>query len=216
MSFICEAKKASPSKGLIAPTFPYLDIARDYEAAGAAAISCLTEPFRFLGDDRYLREIAETVSIPVLRKDFTVDEYMIYEARALGAAAVLLIVSLLSEEELRAYRQLAEELGMAALVETHDEREIETALHSGARILGVNNRDLTTFDVNLENSRRLRAMVPPDVVYVAESGIRAPQDVAAMAAVGADAVLVGEMLMRASDKRAMLAEMRAAAEGASS
>ncbi len=170
MSFICEVKKASPSKGLIAPDFPYLSIAGEYEAAGASAISCLTEPFYFLGRDAYLQEIAEKVSIPVLRKDFTVDPYMIYQAAALGASAVLLICALLKEEELREYRLLAESLGLDALVEAHDEQEVEKALRSGAKIIGVNNRDLRTFEVDVHNSLRYRALAPDHVVFVSEAG----------------------------------------------
>ncbi len=208
LSFICECKKASPSKGLIAPDFPYLEIAREYEAAGADCISVLTEPKWFLGRDEYLREIAAAVSIPCLRKDFTVDEYMIYEAKALGAEAVLLICAILDEAQLRDYRALCDELGLAALVEAHDETEVEMALRAGGRILGVNNRNLKDFSVDPENSRRLREAIPPEVLFVSESGIRCAADVAALRAMGADAVLVGETLMRAGDKKAKLAELR--------
>ena len=177
MSYICEVKKASPSKGLIAPDFPYLAIAKEYEQAGASAISCLTEPFYFQGADQYLREIAATVQIPVLRKDFTVDEYMIYQAKSLGASAVLLICAILDDGELRAYRQLAKELGLDALVEAHDEYEVDRALNLGAEIVGVNNRDLRTFQVDMNNSIRLRKMAPDNVVFVSESGIRTPEDI---------------------------------------
>ena len=156
ISFICECKKASPSKGLIAPEFPYLQIAEEYEAAGADGISVLTEPKWFLGSDEYLREIADAVSIPCLRKDFTVDEYMIYEAKVLGASAVLLICSILGESEIREYLQICDEFGLSALVETHDEREVQMALDAGARVIGVNNRNLKDFSVNTDNSRRLR------------------------------------------------------------
>lgn len=210
ISFICEVKKASPSKGIIAEDFPYLQIAKDYESAGAAAISCLTEPFRFKGSDAYLREIAKNVKIPVLRKDFTISEYMIYEAKALGAAAVLLICSILSEEELREYLALAHSLGMSALVEAHDENEIETAVRIGARIIGVNNRDLKTFSVNTENSTRLRSLVPPDRIFVSESGIQTAADVDKLRRIGANAALIGETLMRAPDKKAKLDELRGA------
>jgi indole-3-glycerol phosphate synthase len=200
---------------VIAEDFPYLDIARDYEAAGAAAISVLTEPEFFQGRDEYLTQIAQTVALPVLRKDFVLDAYQIYEARALGAAAVLLIVALLSDEQLVAWRELAESLGMAALVEAHDHRELQRALNSGAGIVGVNNRDLKTFQVDLATAERLRPEVPAGVLFVAESGIQTPADVARMAAAGADAVLIGESLMRAPDRRAALAELRqAAARGA--
>ena len=187
MSYICEVKKASPSKGLIASEFPYLEIAKEYEAAGASAISCLTEPFYFMGSDTYLREITETVDIPVLRKDFTVDKYMIYQAKALGASAVLLICAILDDEQLRAYGQLAEELGMSALVEAHTEEEISRALAADARILGVNNRNLKNFQVDIAQSRRLRAMVPEDVLFVSESGIKTPEDIAALRKNGTDA-----------------------------
>ena len=208
LSFICECKKASPSKGLIASDFPYLQIAEEYEAAGADAISVLTEPKWFLGSDEYLREIAEKVSIPCLRKDFTVDPYMIYEARLLGAAAVLLICSILDPEELREYRELCEELGLSALVEAHDEEEIRTALDAGARIIGVNNRNLKDFTVDTENSRRLRSLIPGDVLFVSESGVRDAEDVEKLREIGVDAVLVGEALLRAKDKRQMLRQLK--------
>ena len=208
LSFICECKKASPSKGLIAPDFPYLDIARDYEAAGADAISVLTEPKWFLGADAYLAEIAAAVKVPCLRKDFIVDEYMICEAKMLGAAATLLICAILEEPQLRDYLALCGELGLSALVEAHDETEIEKALRSGARIIGVNNRNLKDFSVDTNNSGRLRALVPNGLLFVAESGIKTPEDVATLREAGVDAVLVGETLMRAADKKAMLAALR--------
>jgi indole-3-glycerol phosphate synthase len=208
LAFICECKRASPSKGLIAPEFPYIDIAKDYEAAGAEAISVLTEPKWFLGRDEYLREIAEAVSIPCLRKDFTVDEYMLYQARLLGASAVLLICAILDAAELKDYLQICDALGLSALVEAHDEAEVEMALNAGARIIGVNNRNLKDFTVDTENSRRLRAMIPADVLFVSESGVKDAADVAAARAMGANAVLVGEALMRSADKRAKLAELR--------
>ncbi len=208
ISFICEVKRASPSKGMIAEDFPYLDIARDYESAGAAAISCLTEPFWFKGKDEYLTEIASAVSIPVLRKDFTVDEYMIYQAKTLGASAVLLICSILSREQLAEYLGIAHSLGLSALVEAHDEEEVRTALAVGAGIIGVNNRDLKTFTVDIHNSARLRKLVPPEVLFVSESGIRTAADVAALRENGTNAVLIGETLMRSPDKKAALAELR--------
>lgn len=207
MSFICEVKKASPSKGLIAPDFPYLQIAKEYEAAGASAISVLTEPEYFLGSDQYLKEIAQAVSIPVLRKDFTVDAYQIYEAKTLGAAAVLLICALLSEEQLKEYLKIAHSLGLSALVEAHDEAEVEKAVKSGARIIGVNNRDLKTFTVDLNNSVRLRSLIPADRIYVSESGIRGAEDVGVLYGNGTNAVLIGETLMRSPDKGAMLKEL---------
>ena len=208
ISFICECKKASPSKGLIAPDFQYLDIAKEYEAAGADCISVLTEPKWFLGSDRYLKEIAEEVSIPCLRKDFTVDEYMIYEAKLLGASAVLLICSILSGEQIREYIAVCDKLGLSALVEAHDEDEVKTAVNAGARIIGVNNRNLKDFSVDTENSRRLREMIPRDVLFVSESGVSGAEDVRKLRDIGADAVLVGEALMRAEDKRAKLRELR--------
>lgn len=208
ISMICECKKASPSKGLIAPDFPYLQIAKDYEAAGADCISVLTEPKWFLGSNDYLREIAAAVSIPCLRKDFTVDAYMIYEAKVLGASAVLLICSILTERQLQTYLDLCTDLGLSALVEAHDEGEIHMALEAGAQIIGVNNRNLKDFSVDSENSRRLRQLVPENVLFVSESGVRTADDVAAAQAMGADAVLIGEALMRAADKKARLAELR--------
>lgn len=208
ISFICECKKASPSKGLIAPEFPYVQIAEEYEAAGADCISVLTEPKWFFGSDKYLKEIADAVSIPCLRKDFTVDEYMIYEAKVLGASAVLLICSILGESEIREYLQICDEFGLSALVETHDEREVQMALDAGARMIGVNNRNLKDFSVNTDNSRRLRELIPSEVLFVSESGVQTAEDVAALRAIGADAVLIGETLMRAADKKAKLAELR--------
>lgn len=208
LAFICEVKKASPSKGLIAPEFPYVQIAKDYEAAGADAISVLTEPRWFLGSKEYLNEIADAVSVPCLRKDFTVDEYMIWSARARGASAVLLICAILDDARLRAFRELADELGLSALVEAHEEREVERALKAGARVVGVNNRDLRDFTVDTGNSARLRSLIPDDVLYVSESGVKTAEDVAQLRTMGADAVLIGETLMRAADKTAKLAELR--------
>ncbi len=210
VSFICECKKASPSKGLIAPNFPYLEIAKEYEAAGADCISVLTEPKWFLGNDEYLKEIAESVLIPCLRKDFTVDEYQIYQAKVLGASAVLLICSVLTEDQMKDYIRICDELGISALVEVHDEQEVQTALNTGARIIGVNNRNLKDFSVDTDNSRRLRELIPPNVLFVSESGVRTAEDVETLRKIGADAVLIGETLMRASDKRAKLAELRGA------
>lgn len=208
IAFICECKKASPSKGLIASDFPYLQIAKGYERAGANAISVLTEPKWFLGSDDYLAEVASAVSIPCLRKDFTVDDYMIYEAKLLGASAVLLICSILSKQQIADYIELCDALGMSALVEAHDDEEVRVALEAGARIIGVNNRNLKDFTVDTENSKRLRELVPTDVLFVAESGIKTAEEVAAMRNVGADAVLVGETLMTADDKAAKLLELR--------
>ncbi len=206
--FICEVKKASPSKGVIAEEFPYLQIAKEYEGAGADCISVLTEPDYFLGKDEYLSEIKKEVSIPVLRKDFTVDEYQIYQAKTLHADCILLICSLLSEEELRKYIEICEELGLSALVETHDEAEIQMAVRAGARMLGVNNRNLKTFEVDIHNSERLRALVPTDILFVAESGIRNRSDIEVLENANVNGVLIGETLMRSTDKKAELDKLR--------
>ena len=208
ISFVCECKKASPSKGLIAPDFPYLQIAKEYENAGADGISVLTEPKWFLGSDQYLAEIANAVSIPCLRKDFTVDEYMIYEAKVLGASAVLLICAILTEEQIKEYIHVCDTLGLSALVEAHDESEVQAALNAGARLIGVNNRNLKDFSVDTENSRRLRKLIPRDVLFVSESGVSSAEDVEKLREIGADAVLIGETFMRAPDKNAKLAELR--------
>lgn len=208
ISFICECKKASPSKGVIAEDFLYMQIAKDYEKAGADCISVLTEPKWFLGSNDYLREIADTVSIPCIRKDFTVDDYMIYEAKMLGAKAVLLICSILTPEQIKAHIKVCDTLGISALVEAHDENEVKTAVESGARIIGVNNRNLSDFSVDTDNSRRLRELVPPDVCFVSESGVKSAEDIAKLREIGADAVLIGETLMRAEDKSAKLRELK--------
>lgn len=208
LQFICEVKKASPSKGVIAQDFPYLQIAQEYEQAGAAAVSVLTEPFWFQGSSAYLKEIAGTLCIPVLRKDFTVDEYMIYEAKVLGADAVLLICAILDDEELNRYHALAESLGLSALVEVHDEEEARRALAAGAKIIGVNNRNLKDFTVDISNSLRIRPMIPKEVVFVSESGMKTEADIRALRENGTDAVLIGETLMRSADKKEMLARLK--------
>ncbi len=208
MAFICECKKASPSRGLISPEFPYLQIATEYERAGAEAISVLTEPEWFLGSDAILQEIAGQVRLPCLRKDFTVDAYMLYEARLLGASAALLICAILDEAQLRDDLDVCDALGLSALVECHDEAEIDMALHAGARVVGVNNRNLKDFSVDTGHSGRLRERIPRDVLFVSESGIRTREDVAALERLGVDAVLVGEALMTSPDKGARLRELR--------
>lgn len=208
ISFICECKKASPSKGIIAEDFPYLQIAKEYEKAGADCISVLTEPKWFLGSDEYLQEIAYNVSIPCIRKDFTVDDYMIYEAKLLGAKAVLLICSILSQNQIKEYISVCDKLGLSALVEAHDEKEVITAVESGARIIGVNNRNLNDFSVDTGNSRRLRELVPDNILFVSESGVKSAEDINLLRQAGADAVLIGETLMKADDKTAKLAELR--------
>ena len=208
LSFICECKKASPSKGIIAEDFPYLDIAKAYETAGADCISVLTEPKWFLGSDEYLREIAANVSTPCIRKDFTVSDYMIYEAKILGAKAVLLICAILDDRELAEYIKICDGLGLSALVEAHDGEEIKRALNAGARIVGVNNRNLKDFTVDISNAGKLRDMVPKNVIYVSESGIKDKYDIKNAYDSGADAVLIGETLMRATDKKQMLDELK--------
>jgi len=208
LSFICELKKASPSKGVIAETFPYLDIAREYAVAGADAISCLTEPKWFLGSDQIFAEVRAAVDIPMLRKDFTVDAYQIYQAKAMGADAVLLICAILPQDTIRRFLALCRELGLSALTEAHDAAEIETAISAGARIIGVNNRNLKDFSVDTGNSRRLKELVPEGVLFVSESGINTAEDVMQLRESGVDAVLIGEALMRATDKKGMLNRFR--------
>ena len=208
IAIIAEVKRASPSKGLIAEDFDYLKIAKEYEEAGASAISVLTEPYFFKGDNEYLKEIAETVSIPVLRKDFVVDEYMIWEAKLLGASAVLLISSILDIASLKKYLDLAHDLGLSAIVETHDGDEIRMAMNVGAEIIGVNNRNLEDFTVDIENSINLRRCVGHDVIFISESGIKTHEDVARLKENDVDAVLIGETLMKSDDKKAMISELK--------
>ena len=208
LSFICEVKKASPSKGVIARDFPYLDIARDYEAAGADCISCLTEPKWFLGSDDIFREIRAAVSTPMLRKDFTVSDYQLYQSRLMGADCVLLICALLDTKTLAQYLAVCDELGLSALVETHDADEIRSAVAAGAKIIGVNNRNLKDFTVDTANSKKLRDLIPEDIIFVSESGVKSTDDIRAIREIGADAVLIGETLMRADDKKKKLDELR--------
>ena len=208
LSFICECKKASPSKGIIAEDYPYLQIAKDYEAAGADCISVLTEPKWFLGSNDYLKEITAEVSTPVIRKDFTVDEYMIYEAKVLGASAVLLIVSILSKEDIIKYIGICDELGISALVECHDEAEIDIALEAGARLVGVNNRNLKDFSVDMNLAKSLRNRVPEGKAFISESGVKGRDDIEALLEIGADGVLIGETLMRQPDKTKALNELK--------
>ncbi|MDR0508854.1 MAG: indole-3-glycerol phosphate synthase TrpC [Candidatus Methanoplasma sp.] len=207
IAFICEIKKASPSKGIIAEDFPYLNIAREYEAAGASAISVLTEPEFFQGSDKHLAEIREAVDVPILRKDFIIDKFQIEQSACLGADAVLFICAILTPAELAGYIEESDRFGLSCLVEVHDEDELRTALDAGARVIGVNNRDLRTFDVDIGNSIRLRSLVPQNVIFVAESGIRTAEDVDDLRKHGVDAVLVGETLMRSADKGAALAAL---------
>jgi len=207
VSFICEVKKASPSKGVIAKEFPYVEIAKTYEEAGASAISVLTEPYYFQGADKYLTEIHDAVSLPILRKDFTVDEYMIYEAKIIGASAVLLICSLLDGTVLKEYIEIADKLGLTALVEAHNEEEVRQAVGAGARVIGVNNRDLRTFTVDIKNSIRLRKLVPEEILFVSESGIRTAEDIKELAENHVNAALIGETMMRSGNVKETLAEM---------
>jgi indole-3-glycerol phosphate synthase len=208
MAFICEVKKASPSKGLIDPVFDYMTIADNYQAAGADCVSCLTEPKWFLGSDDIFRAIRQRIQLPMIRKDFTVDSYQIYQAKCMGADAVLLICALMDRVELKNDLTICDKLGLDALVETHDESEIAMAIETGAKIIGVNNRNLKDFSVDFENAARLRHLIPKDVVYVAESGVKDENDVAALRKIGADAVLMGEVLMRAKDQKAFLLNCR--------
>ena len=208
LSFICEVKKASPSKGIIAEKFPYVAIAKDYETAGADCISCLTEPKYFLGSDEIFKEIRAEVTIPMLRKDFTVDEYQIYQAKVMGADAVLLICAILTAADIARYLELCAELNLAVLVETHDADEIKTAVEVGAEIIGVNNRNLKNFTVDFDNAARLRELIPTNKIYVAESGVKNSADISAIKKIGADAVLIGETLMRAVDRKFVLNDLR--------
>jgi len=210
LSFICEVKKASPSKGIIAEDFPYIDIAQEYEEAGAAAISVLTEPDFFLGSALHLTEISKAVTLPLLRKDFTIDPYQIYEAKTIGASAVLLICALLDTKTLAEYIEIADSLGLSAITETHDENEIKSALDAKAKIIGVNNRDLRTFEVALETSVKLRKLVPDNVLFVSESGIRTREDILRLS--GVNAVLIGETLMRSKDKKSEIEKLSSAFE----
>lgn len=204
-NFICEVKKASPSKGIIAEHFPYLDIAKEYEVAGAAAISVLTEPDFFKGDKKYLQEIASTVKIPVLRKDFIIDEYQIYQAKVWGASAILLICACLDVPTLTKFRELADSLGLSSLVEAHDENEVQMAIDCGARIIGVNNRNLKDFTVDVQNSVRLRNLVQDDVIFVSESGLEAPEDIQVLRDNNIGVALMGETFMRSPNKVEKLA-----------
>lgn len=208
ISFICEVKKASPSKGVIIEDFPYLKIAKEYEEAGVKAISVLTEPEYFKGNELYLTEISSRVNIPVVRKDFTVDEYQIYEAKTIGADAVLLICALLDKNTIKKYIEICHELGLSALVEAHTKEEIEYAIESGARVIGVNNRNLKTFEVDINNCTKLREFVPKDIIFIAESGIKTPKDISVLKNAGVDAVLIGETLMRSENKKEMISNLR--------
>ena len=211
MAFICEVKKASPSKGLIDPVFDYQTIAANYQAAGADCVSCLTEPKWFLGSDVIFEEVRKNIQLPMIRKDFTVDDYQIYQAKCMGADAVLLICALMDEKRLSHFLTICSLLGMDALVETHDEEEIKMAVSAGAKVIGVNNRNLKDFSVDFSNAVKLRHLIPKEAVYVAESGVSQINDVAVLRQAGVDAVLMGEVLMRAKNQKEMLTAMKAAA-----
>lgn len=208
IAIIAEVKKASPSKGLIAEDFDYIEIAKEYEQAGASAISVLTEPYFFQGSNDYLKEISENVQIPILRKDFTIDEYMIWEAKSIGASAILLIVSILDDVQLKEYLDLAHELGLSAIVETHDAEEIKSAVDAGAQIIGVNNRNLADFTVDIDNSIHLRSLVSEDITFISESGIKTKEDVTRLKENNVDAVLIGETLMKSDDKKTMIFQLK--------
>lgn len=208
IAIISEVKRASPSKGLIAEDFDYLNIAKEYEEAGVSAISVLTEPYFFQGSDDILKEISENVKTPILRKDFTISPYMIYEAKLIGASAILLIVSILDDNQLKEYLEIADELGLSSIVETHDEKEIERALNAGARIIGVNNRNLKDFTVDIRNSVNLRKNVPEDIIFISESGIKTPEDVRILKENNVDGVLIGETLMRSDDKKTLIEALK--------
>lgn len=208
ISFICEVKRASPSKGMLVEEFPYVQIAKDYEEAGASCISVLTEPDYFKGDKEYLKEISENVTVPLIRKDFIIDEYMIYDAKIHGASCVLLICSLLDKETMEKYIEICDNLGMSALVEAHDEEEIQKAIEAGARMIGVNNRDLKTFTVDIGNSERLRKLVPDNILFIAESGIKTNADINRLRKAKVNGVLIGETFMKAENKKEMLQKLR--------
>ncbi|WP_324825167.1 indole-3-glycerol phosphate synthase TrpC [Sinanaerobacter sp. ZZT-01] len=208
ISFICEVKKASPSKGILVKEFPYLTIAKEYEKVGACAISVLTEPYFFQGSNRYLEEISSSVSIPVLRKDFIVDPYQIYESKLLGASAILLICALLDTRTLKSYLETAHQLGLSALVEAHTNTEVQSAIAAGARVIGINNRDLKTFSVDLSVSLDLRKQIPDHILFVSESGIKTSEDISLLKSIGTDAVLIGETLMCSPSKQKQLSLLR--------
>ena len=207
-AFICEIKKASPSKGVIVEDFPYMDIAQEYEKAGASAISVLTEQHFFKGNDKYLKDVADIVNIPVLRKDFIIDEYQIYQAKLIGADAVLLICAVLDESTLKNFINIATSLKLSCLVETHNEDEIKKALNSGAEIIGINNRDLKTFKVDINTSLKLRSFIPENKILISESGIKTSQDIKMLKNAGFNGVLIGESMMLSKDKKQFLSQLR--------
>ena len=207
-AFICEIKKASPSKGIIVENFPYIDIAKEYESAGAAAISVLTEPNFFKGNDKYLQEVSNTVNIPTLRKDFIIDEYQIYQAKIIGASAILLICAILNEKTLKNYINIAKSLNLDCLIETHNEEEIKQSLNSGAEIIGINNRDLKTFTVDINNSLKLRKYLPDNKILISESGIKTSDDIKILKDAGFSGTLIGESMMRSENKKQFLLDLQ--------
>lgn len=208
INFICEIKKASPSKGIIAEDFDYIEIAKDYQKAGADAISCLTEPHYFLGADEYLKAVKETVNIPVIRKDFIIDEYMIYKSKNIKADAILLIAAVLDKYKLKDYFDIANDLGLSSLFEIHNEEELEKVLDLNPRIIGVNNRNLKTFEVDINNSVRLRKLIPNNIIFVSESGIKCREDIKTLEENKTRAVLIGESLMTKKDKEKEIKKLR--------
>ena len=208
ISFICEVKKASPSRGIIANDFPYIKIAKEYEKAGAAAISVLTEPDFFMGSVDYLKDIKQNITIPVLQKDFIIDEYQIYEASMIGADSVLLICAILSIDKVKKFIKIADSLGLSCLVEAHNEQEVKKAIEAGARVIGVNNRNLKTFEVDINNSINLRGLVPKSIIFVSESGIKTTNDINALRGIGTNAVLIGETFMRSNHIKTELDVLR--------
>jgi indole-3-glycerol phosphate synthase len=209
ISIISEVKKASPSKSVIQPDFHPVEQAVTYEKSGANAISCLTEEHYFQGSSEYLKAIRKEVSIPVLRKDFIFDPYQVYEAKAIGADAILLIAAILDDEKMQSLRELAENLGLECLFEAHDKNEIERISKCRPRVIGINNRNLKTFEVSLENTANLAKEIPDNCVLISESGIRDNNDMKFVRNAGADAVLIGETLMRSEDVAKTIEELRA-------
>lgn len=200
LHFIGEIKKSSPSKGTIVDDFPYMKIAQEYQDAKIDAISILTEPTYFQGKLAYLKEISKTSNVPLLRKDFTIDPYMIYQAKVAGASLILLIVAILDDEELISYLKLSQKLGLAALVEVHNENELQRALKANAKIIGVNNRNLKDFTVDINNSLKLRPLVPKQIPFITESGIKTSADIKKLKRAQVNGVLIGETFMKAPDR----------------
>lgn len=201
LAYIMEIKRCVPTKGEITRNFDYKSIAKEYEDIGATAISVMTEPDYFKGDDDFLAEIARIVKIPVLRDDFIVDEYMVYESKLLGADAITLICSVLDEITLMRCLNLAENLGMSAVVEAHSSMQVKKALRVGAKIIAVNNCDLRNFEIDMNNSLELQKMIPEDVIFISRSGVKTYQDICKLEENNVNAVMVGEVLMRSHDKR---------------